>query len=323
MVQALPVLRLLKLSHPEAAISWWISSELASLLEEDADVSETLLFDRKGWRNDLWFVPKLIRQVTTVRARRFDLVVDLQGLARSGLFAWMADGALTVGVEDWREGAPAFYDIRVPRPNERTHAVDWYLSLLRTLNVPVHAMFEWLPRKEKAAAAVEEKWPAKRRRVILNPGARWQNKRWPLEYFCRLAEMFERHHPEVEVVLLGGTQDKELGMEITRAAPGATRDLTGRTSLPELVEVIRTASVMITNDTGPMHIAAALRVPVVGLFGPTTPFRTGPYGQLDRAVQQCIPCVPCMKAVCSNSVHLECLKTIPPAHVFARAVELL
>ena len=97
----------------------------------------------------------------------------------------------------------------------------------------------------------------------------------------------------------------------------AVQDLTGRTTLPEMVEGLRESQVVVTNDTGPMHIAAALKVPVVSLFGPTAPERTGPYGQLEHVLQENLPCVPCLQATCRYSVPLACLRGLTPQHVLA------
>jgi heptosyltransferase-1 len=321
-VQALPVMRLLKLRYPQSEIDWWISSELTGILDEDPDLTRKVLFHRRDWSR-LFFLPFLVREIVRVRERNYDLIIDLQGLARSALLAWIANGATIVGVEDWREGAPAFYDLRVPRPGEFSHAAEWYFEVLRKIDVPVHRHFDWLPRKEKAAASVERKWGRKGPRLILNPGATWENKRWPIEYFIRTAELFAKHTPDFQITLLGGAEDKPLGRAIASALPENVVDTTGLTSLPELVELIRTASVMITNDTGPMHIAAALRVPVVALFGPTTPLRTGPYGQTEHVLQAKLDCVPCMKSVCTNPNKFECLRTILPEEAFARALKAI
>src|SRR6185503_12292478 len=122
-----------------------------------------------------------------VRARKFDWVIDLQSLLRSGLFAWLANGGLTLGLEDRREGASAFYDIAVPRPSFHTHAVDWYLSVLPALGVPVHWKFTWLPQRERVVAGFKAKWNLdSARRIVIQPGARWVNKRWPSGHFAEL-----------------------------------------------------------------------------------------------------------------------------------------
>ena len=149
------------------------------------------------------------------------------------------------------------------------------------------------------------------------------NKRWPAEYFARLVNELSAAHHGVRFAIFGGTDDRALGESICRALPDRCLDLTGRTSLGEMVEWLRRCELMVTNDTGPMHIAAALGKPVIGLFGPTDPRRTGPYGQLERALRHPLPCAPCMKDTCANAHPLECLRAIQPQIVASRVAALL
>jgi ADP-heptose:LPS heptosyltransferase len=135
----------------------------------------------------------------------------------------------------------------------------------------------------------------------------------------RLASEFA----DLRFAILGGMPDRTLGETIAQAAPGRCVDLTGRTSLPEMVEWIRICELLVTNDTGPMHVAAALGKPLVALLGPTEPRRTGPYRQLDQVIQLPLPCVPCMKDSCHFDQPLECLRGISPEAVFARVQRLL
>jgi lipopolysaccharide heptosyltransferase II len=314
-VQALPVLRLLKLHLPQSEIYWWIDSALAPLLEGDPDLTGIVRFERRRWAapyhwGELW------RSVQWVRRQHFDWVIDLQCLVRSGFFAWLANGGLTVGLDEPREGARAYYDLAVRRTSFYTHAVDWYLGVLPMLKVPVHWDFDWLPARPEVAASVRKKWAANGDRwVILQPGARWSNKRWPVESFSELLKQMAAAHPDLQFAILGGSEDRPLGEALAGAEPRRCLDLTGRTSLPEMVEWIRLSELMVTNDTGPMHVAAALGKAVVALFGPTEPRRTGPYGQLEHVVQLKLPCVPCMKSRCRYSKPLECLRGLSPATV--------
>ena len=127
-VQALPVLRLLKRHLPASEIHWWIDSGLAPLLEGDPDLTGVVRFERKRWAS-LPHWPEMLRSIAGMRAQKFDWVIDLQGLARSGAFAWLANGQLLAGLDEAREGARGFYDIIVPRASFHTHAVDWYLAV--------------------------------------------------------------------------------------------------------------------------------------------------------------------------------------------------
>ena len=129
-----------------------------------------------------------------------------------------------------------------------------------------------------------------------------------------LAEKF----PDARFAILGDDEDKPLGEIISRAAPEHCLNLCGETSLPEMVEWIRLCDLMVTNDTGPMHVAAALGKPLVALFGPTEPRRTGPYGQLENVLRIELPCSPCMKSFCTWKNPIECLTAISPQIVFER-----
>jgi heptosyltransferase-1 len=180
-VQALPVLRLIKRHLPQSQIYWWIETSLASLLEDDPDLAGIVRFDRKRWAAPANWL-ELWRTVQWMRGQGFDWVIDLQCLFRSGSFAWFANGRFTIGLDSTREGARGFYDIAVPRPSFHTHAVDWYLEVLPRLGVPVHWTFQWLPCRLPVARAVREKWAdGNFRWLIIQPGARWLNKQWPAE----------------------------------------------------------------------------------------------------------------------------------------------
>jgi heptosyltransferase I len=315
-VQALPVLRLLKRHLPGSEIYWWIDSSLAPLLAGDPDLAGVVLFERRRWAVP-WHWGEMWRSIRWLRKQRFDWVIDLQCLLRSGIFAWLANGQLTVGLDEPREGARGFYDLIVRRPSALTHAVDWYLGVLPPLGVPVDKEFQWLPERPAIAEALRRKWSVDQARWIsIQPGARWPTKRWPVEFFIELLRQLAVANPGARFAVLGGAEDRALGQAIAGADGGRCLDLTGTLSLPEMVEGIRLSALMVTNDTGPMHVAAALGKPVVGLFGPTEPRRTGPYGQLDHVLQSRLPCVPCLSSRCSCVKPLECLRTLQPAAVF-------
>ena len=317
-VQALPVLRLLKLHFPKSEIFWWIDSTLRALLEDDPDLSGIFPFERRRWSSPFRW-GEMLASIREMRREKFDWVIDLQSLARSGLFAWLTNGGLTIGLDDVREGARGFYDVAVALPAPAAHAVDWYLETLRVVGVPVHWNFTWLPERKTVATAVRVKWRADARRwLVLQPGARWDNKRWPVENFAELVRRLTGDFPEFHFAIMGGKQDQALGESLARVEPKRCFDLTGKTSLPEMVEWIRLSELMVTNDTGPMHVAAALGKPVVALFGPTDPRWSGPFGQINQAMQLAsLPCVPCLKDFCAYIKPIECLRGLSPAVVHA------
>jgi lipopolysaccharide heptosyltransferase II len=322
-VQALPVLRLIKRHQPSTEVWWWVNAELASLLEDDPDLAGVIRFERRGWGSPRRWL-EFWRQVRWMRAQQFDWVIDLQALARSGTIAWLANGQRLLGLDDAREGACGYYDIAVRRASFHTHAVNWYLSVLPVLGVPLTNDFTWLPARPTVAAAVREKWAVNSDPwLAVLPGARWDNKRWPAENFADVVRQVASHHSNLRFVVLGGNADKPLGGIVSRAAPDRCLDLTGTTSLLEMVEWLRLSQAVLTNDTGPMHVAAALGKPIVALLGPTEPRRTGPYGKLDSALRISLPCAPCLKSHCSWSQPMECLLAIQPETVVERVEQAL
>lgn len=322
-IHALPVLRLIKQAKPHSEIYWWLESSLVSLLENDPDLAGVIPFHRKRWSNPRYW-SEAFQSIQDIRAHEFDWVIDLQSLLRSGVLAWLANGDFTIGLDDPREGARACYDLVVPRPSYHTHAADWYLSVLPHLDVPVHRSFEWLPIQPDAARNVRQQWKSDESTLVcLQPGARWLNKRWPVEHFADLVHLALEQNPSLKFAILGGNADMELGSAIASISPERCMDLTGRTSLPEMIEWLRLSQCLITNDTGPMHVAAALGKPVIALFGPTEPRRTGPYRQLDHVAQMDLPCIPCMKSTCSWKEPLACLKGISPAFVLTKLQSVL
>jgi len=322
-IQALPVLRLLKLHWPESEIFWWIDSGLAPLLEGDPDLSGIVRFKRRRWSKPVnW--PEAWFSIRWLRRQNFDLVIDLQCLFRSGMFAWLANGKSLVGLDEHREGARGFYDIAVRRGSFHTHAADWYLAVLKRLNIPTERKFEWMPERTSISAQVKRKWSTDAARwITVQPGARWLNKRWPVENFTELIRRMAATRPEFRFAILGSAEDSAAGAAISQAAPQQCLDLTGKISLPEMVEWIRLSELMISNDTGPMHVAAALGKPVIAIFGPTEPRRTGPYGQLQNVIRVDLPCAPCLKSRCHYHKPMECLRAIAPEMVFTRAMNLL
>jgi lipopolysaccharide heptosyltransferase II len=317
-VQALPVLRLLKRHLPASEIFWWIDSNLAPLLEDDPDLAGVVRFERRRWAAPRHW-PEMLRSVHWMREQNFDWVIDLQCLVRSGAFAWLANGKFLIGLDEVREGARGFYDLAVRRASFHTHAVDWYLAVLPHLGVPVHDHFQWLPERPNVANAVKSKWQTGGDRwVAIQPGARWPNKRWPAEYFAELVRHLAQKFSDARFAILGGMEDESLGGVVACVSPKRCLNLCGQTSLLEMVEWLRLCDLMITNDTGPMHVAAALGKPLVALFGPTEPRRTGPYGHLKDVLRIDLPCSPCLKSRCRYEKPNECLKALSPVTVFER-----
>jgi len=282
-VHALPVLGALRAAFPEAKLTWLVRKEFAELLECTTGLDEILLFDRKGMGN--WFYsPKGFRIfrdfAKKLKAGRYDLVLDLQGLCRSAIFAKMTGCSRRVGMTEARELAHLFYTEQVDRPTDSVHILDTYFAVLKTIGVdnPVPEC------PLKAPATAQEAIGQKMQQhaltpgefVVLIPGSAHPYKCWPTERFAQLAERFHQQRDWPAVVV--GTQSEQHYAETIKSAVSSPIiDFTGQTRIPELVALIEQAGAIVSNDTGPGHIAAATPTPTVILFGNTNPLRLGPY----------------------------------------------
>jgi ADP-heptose:LPS heptosyltransferase len=147
--------------------------------------------------------------------------------------------------------------------------------------------------------------------IAMNVSARWPTKRWPIESFAAAASRLQKEGMG-PVVLIGGPEDRA-DAQAVRSLAVSVMDLTGQIPLGLLPALLQSAAALLTSDSGPMHVAAAVGTPVVALFGPTSPVRTGPYGERHRVLTHRVPCSPCFSRRCANAVERECLAGIEPA----------
>ena len=290
-VHALPTVNLIRKKFPEAHISWLINDSLASLLKDCPIINERIEF----CRGDYAKFPALLFRLWR---GHFDLVVDLQGLLRSGLMTWGTRAPRRIGLSDAREGARLFYNEVVEVP--RAHAVDRCLCAARHLGCdagPIEFPLGISPQIKSEGL------------IAVNPSARWKTKLWGDEKFADLV----RQLPGRRVVLTGSVADRPRCELIAQGC----RNLAGGTSLLDLAELYSRCAVVITNDSGPMHIAAAVGTPVVAIFGPTDPALTGPYGNQHVVLRAGIPCSPCLKDHCTHTPRMECMTLVTVEQVLA------
>ena len=317
-VHALPVLNLLRRRWPGSHIAWVVGGAFASLLEGHPQLDEVIRFERRrfgrGWR-DPGAAVGLFQFMRNLRRGGFDLVLDLQGLLRSGWMTMRTRAPMRVGFADARELAHLFYTHRVAVHSQDRHAVDRYLKLCESIGCgrsPVEFTFHVTDEDRQH---VTDLLGDERPYAVLLPGTNWPTKRWPVDYFAELVSPLRRQFG-LEAVIAGGPDVAEIASQIPRAI-----NLIGKTSnLRQLVALLERADLVIANDSGPMHIAAALNRPLVTMFGPTNPLRTGPYGRLDSVVRLDIACSPCYSRRCS---HQSCLRWLHAEHVLAVAEQQL
>lgn len=329
-IHALPVLAAIRRTWPQAHVAWLVGSSFASLLAGHPLLDEVIAFDRERfgrmWRSPAIFA-EFWRFVGQIRRRHFDLVIDLQGLIRSGILAYFGGVPQRVGFADAREGAWLFYNRRVRCPAGAMHAVQKNLHLAKTLGLAATPVEFPLPvsaeesREAGQLLAAAAGGPLAGMTAVV-VGARWESKLWPA---TRFAELIDRVHADggTRCVLLGAPADRALAAAIADACRGSPRpvDLVGRSSLRQLVALLDRAEQVICLDSGPMHIAAALNKPLVSIFGPTSPERTGPYSPAARVARVPLPCSPCYRRTCPLGHH-DCMQKLTVDQVLTHVRKL-
>jgi lipopolysaccharide heptosyltransferase I len=300
-VQSLPVAGALRRRFPGSEISWLVRPPSAGVVVICRHVDRVFVWDPRRR-------PRL-ETVIELRAHRPQVSLDLQGLPRSAALAWLSGAPWRIGFRSWHEGAFALCNLRLIAPREDIHAVDGYLQFARRLGAQdgpadfgIHVPDNALHRADQMLRQYRS-----RSVVALLPGTRWPSKQWPARHFAALAVALR--DMGVATVVLGDRNDRAAGAEIVSAAGAHAHDFTGRTSLVESAAIIARCDAAVGNDSGATHLAAALGAPVVALFGPTDPARTGPYGAGHTVLQPPVPCRACRRRRCAVS----CMERISPS----------
>jgi lipopolysaccharide heptosyltransferase I len=298
-VHALPVAHALRRALPSAHLTWVVEAREYAILRDHPDLDAVVPVDTRLWRRLIWR-PAGARQVWSkvgrlrerIRLASFDVAIDLQGLLKSGLLTAYTGAPLRIGFsagrcrERWNA---LFTNRRVTPPGSARHVVEQYLALLAPLGIePGPAEFH-VPVPAAADRRIEEllvKEGVKPgdRLVAINPGAGRPQKQWSVARFAALAERLATE-AGARLLLLWGPDEAHMAREISLALPGHSALLAPPTDLGELAALLKRCRLMIANDTGPLHLAAALGTPSLGLYGPTRAARNGPYGARCRGLQ--------------------------------------
>ncbi len=316
-VHSLPFLNAVKHCFPTAEIHWVIAKGLEGLLEEHPMVTKCIVINKDLWKkisragDTVAEIRELYRRL---RSEHYDLVVDLQGLLRSGLITMATHAPKRVGFAEAREGSRLFYTEKV-KGGRDLHAVDRYMKIAAYLGCPAAESGLLFPLPQKQSDRMTRIRTDLQEYAVIVPGARWRTKIWPPENFGKVAARLP-----IRSVVIGGGSDRAIAGEVVSASSGHAQSLAGETDLSELIELMRGARIVITNDSGPMHIAAALNVPVIAVFGPTSPVLTGPYGKGHVSMQSKEPCAPCFKRECAD---MKCMHGITPEAVAEKVRAIL
>jgi len=302
--RALPLAALLRVGYPKAFIAWSVEPAAAPLLEGNPAIDEVILFDRRHWWKTFGGFLRRIRR------RKFDLVLDLQRHFKSGVISRSSGARWRLGFHrtDAKEFNWLFNNVFIQHYGNSISKLDHYLKFAEFLGLP-KAPLQWdfALRENEISFVDQHLFDVGPRFAVLFLGTRWESKNWFADQIAACADLLRRDHG-LAVVLLGGTNDRELAEQsIALAEPGVV-NLAGRTSLREAVGIIARAKVAVGPDTGLMHIAAALHVPVISLWGATDPTRTGPYDWAGLVIKGAAPCSPCYRKHCS--IGRQCMRSI-------------
>jgi lipopolysaccharide heptosyltransferase I len=308
-VHSLPFLNALRERFPKAEIHWVIAKGFEDLLTGHPMVKKIWIINKDIWkklskiRSSFQEIRILLREL---RKERYDIVIDLQGLLRSGVITGATGSPVRIGFEEGREGSRFFYTSKVEGGKD-IHAVDRYLKIAAFLGCNIKDVCFPFPLSFNSAlrtphSALNEDY------AVMVPGARWKTKRWPPEKFGELSSLLP-----IRTVIVGGRGDKSIAKEILASSGNKSISVVGKTDLKGLIEIIRGARFIVSNDSGPMHIAAALGIPVFAIFGPTDPVRTGPYGKGHTVIREEVSCSPCFKKNCGD---MKCMESLSVEKVY-------
>ena len=330
-VRTLPAASALRAGYPDAQLSWLVEPASASVVEAQPWVDEVLVFPRDALRARLTRgrLGRLSREtrvfLESLRARRFQLVVDFHSILRSGLLARLCGAPRRVAYARpyGREGAWLFATDRARLRPRRASRFERNAALVRFLGVsapaaarPLHVGAEALERMEKALGP----GPAP---VVLHPGTSpsTAHKRYPVAGYARVARSLVEEHGQRVVVTVGPARDdRRAASALVEAAGGGVALAPSTPGLGDLAALFARSRLYVGGDTGPMHVAALVGTPVVQLLGPTDPVENAPYpGTPSRTVRVAVGCNPCRRGCAAAT----CMRVIPPERILEAARDLL
>ena len=280
---ALPSLSSLRASFPDARITWFVRQEFAVLLDNCSSIDDIIIFDRK-FLGKWWFNPvalaALVRLTACLRRGKFDLVIDLQGLLRTALFAWLTGCKKRFGMATAREFATVFYTDKIAQDHDSIHVIDYYNKIMAAAGASVISTDYNLAPSDEAidsvAGLLAEHQLDGKECVVFVPGSARTYKNWPVKYYASLAEKITRQF-DLPIIAVGSKSERLIVRQLQQRANVPIMDIAGLTDIPQLIALLKGAKLVISNDTGPGHVAVALGTAVVIIFGQTNPARISPY----------------------------------------------
>ena len=312
-----PVIRAIRTAYPNARVTAAVNRGTESVLALNPDVDEVLIVERRSLLRQLRFALDL-------RSRRFDCVLDLTDGDRSAILSWFSGASVRIGFNlEHRWRGRLYTSVVDPRGAHNTHQIERNLAALRPLGVEAAARSPVLnvSQHDEAAArqVIDEIEPSSLATplVMLQPGARYWFKAWPVERFAELADRLSSAYG-CRVLIGGDRSELPVAEKIRQLARCAPVVVTGRLTLLQFAAILKHCSLVVGNDSGAMHIAAAMGTPLVALFGPSDPAEWGPRGTHAEIAYKGLDCQPCYRSTCTRGEG-SCMKLISVDEVYAMA----
>jgi len=313
-VMATPALLSLRRALPDAEITVLAPDPVAALFETHRGCDRVLRPDRSPGR-----LHRVWNTASTLRRGRFDAAILMQNAIEAALTVWLARVPVRGGYKTDGRGPLLSHGVAIGGEEKRLHHSDYYQQMLVGLGLPLQPTRLCLDLTESEKQRAAELLPGGPW-LAINPGAAYGSaKRWYPDRFAGVAEQLARRCG-FSVVLTGGPGEQEIGLDIAAAIQGPVVNLIGRTGVRELMAVLERSSLMITNDSGPMHVAAAFDTPLVAVFGPTDHTTTSALSDQARIVRKEVDCAPCLLRQCPTDHR--CMTAIGVDDVVSAAVQL-
>ncbi|WP_457553714.1 lipopolysaccharide heptosyltransferase II [Desulfobacula sp.] len=307
-VHSLPFLAIVKKRFPHAGIDWVVAHGLHKFLEGHPMIDKLWVIKKDQWKK-IGNLNHTLKEISELRkglkAAEYDVSIDLSGLFRSGIISYFSKADIRLGFKESDEGSPFFYTHKI-HGSMNIHAIDRYLKIALFMGCSIDQIdYPFAPYDPNPPILnlLPEKF------LVMSPSAGKPANRWPAQKFGRLAAKLL-----LPTVVIASLAEADIAREVVAHSKGKAISVAGQTSLKELIALIGRARFFVCNDTGPMHIAAALDIPVFAIFGPANPVRTGPYGKNHTIIQKKMECIPCYaKQPCS---HFKCMNELSVEDAF-------
>ena len=316
-IMTTPAIRTLRQNFPAAHIAILVKPWVADIFSASPHIDEIILYEAKGEHRGVVGLWRLGRQL---RARRFDMAILLQNAFEAALLALLAAIPLRAGYK--RDGRQLLlsHPVAIAPEVKKLHQVHYYQGLMEGLGLLPGSdeLFLTIPPAALAVGRQRLAGLPPGPVVGLNPGAAYgPAKRWPAEKYGALAARLQRELG-AKILVFGTDADRQAAAAIVRAGVGLTLDLTGQTTLAEAMALISLCNFLVSNDSGLMHVGAALGTPMAALFGSTDPVATGPFSDQAQVIRKTLACTPCLRPTCRDK-NFRCMRDISVEEVFQAA----